>query len=102
MKTPAEQLAEAVQRVIEETIERTLAGKVNTEVDVKMKDAGKILGFSASYVLRLCKRGELESTGTGHRRRIPMTAIAAFKKRNLNAARRAPITGLREGVGSTH
>jgi excisionase family DNA binding protein len=97
MKTASEQLAEAFQRVIDEAIERALSGRQAGDVDVKMKEAGKMLGFSASYILRLCKRGDLGSTGTGHRRRIPMAAIEAFRKRFSNGARtRVPLSGLVE------
>jgi excisionase family DNA binding protein len=101
MKTAAEQLAEALQRVIDETVDRALNGH-QADVDLHLAAAGKVLGFSSSYVLRLCKRGELDSVGTGHRRRVPMSAIVAFKKRFRNAGRRAPVTDLREGMSSTH
>lgn len=84
--TAVEQLAAAIQRMLDETVDRVVNGH-SADTSLHLAEAGKILGFDPSYVLRLCRAGKLESTGSGKARRIPMSAIAVYRKRNRSLNR---------------
>lgn len=97
--TAAEQLAAAIQRVLDETVDRALNGHA-ADASLRITAAGKLLGFSPSYVLRLCKEGVLESTGEGRRRRIPMSSIVAYRKRARSGRERVQDFGLTRRAGA--
>lgn len=85
--TPAEQLAAAIQRVIDEAVDRIANGHA-ADASLTMTEAGKLLGFHPAHLSKLCVEGQLESTGTGRARRIPMSAITTYKLRHKNTRRK--------------
>jgi hypothetical protein len=85
--TGAEMVAAGLQRMIDEAVDRVANGHA-ADASLRLTEAGKLLGFDASYVGKLCKTGQLDSTGRGKARRVPMSAIVAFKTRTRNTRRK--------------
>jgi excisionase family DNA binding protein len=55
-------------------------------LQLKKRDAARLLGYSVSTIERLLRAGELESTGRGKLLRIPYASILAYIARNTNEA----------------
>lgn len=100
--TAAEQLAAAIQRVIEEAVDRIANGHA-ADASLTMTAAGKLLGFHPAHVSKLCVEGLLESTGKGRARRVPMSAITAYKNRHKNTRRKTAAMDFAEArATATH
>jgi hypothetical protein len=107
--TAAEQLATAIQRVIEETAEKIAAAQAPAPTGGSMKTAevATILGFSPRFVLQLARAGDLKSDGEGRGRRYRPEYVEDFRRRlkaangriwDVEALRRPTTT---EGSGAT-
>ena len=51
-------------------------------LQVKIKDAARLLGFDQRTIRRLIERRELEATGHGQNRRVIMASLRAYVERN--------------------
>ena len=82
--TAAEQLAAALARIIEETIEKSLAAREaarRPEASLTAKEAGKILGYHPNTIRRLAVSGVLKSDGEGKARRYRVSYVEDFRRR---------------------
>jgi helix-turn-helix protein len=86
--TAAEQLAEAIQRVLDEAVEK-MAAKLEAakrpDASLSCKEAAKILSYHPTFVLRLARSGILKSDGEGRGRRYRVEYVEDFRRR-LKAA----------------
>lgn len=55
-------------------------------LQVTVREAGRLLAYDARTITRLVERGELQIVGQGKLRRIPLSSLYDFQRRNINAA----------------
>lgn len=107
--TAAEQLAAAIQRVIEEMAEKISARQAPAAPAgaMKAKEVAVILGLSPRFVNQLAAAGVLKSDGEGRGRRFRPEYVEDFRRRlkaangriwNVEALRRPTTT---EGRAAT-
>lgn len=51
-------------------------------LQVKIRDAARLLGFDERTIRRLIERKELDATGHGQNRRVIMASLRAYIERN--------------------
>jgi hypothetical protein len=85
--TPAEGLAAAISRVIEEAVEKMAARQAPAAPtgSMKTKDVAAILGLSPRFVLQLARGGYLKSDGEGRGRRFRPEYVEDFRRRQKAA-----------------
>jgi hypothetical protein len=89
--TAAEQLAAAIQRILEEAVERSAARLEATrrpDASLTCKQAAEILGYHPTFVLRLARSGVLKSDGEGRGRRYRVEYLEDFRRRLQRAGGR--------------
>ncbi len=89
--TAAEQLAEALQRVLDEAVSK-MAAKLEAakrpDASLTCKEVAKIIGYHPSFVLRLARGGILKSDGEGRGRRYRHAYVEDFRRRLQGAGGR--------------
>jgi hypothetical protein len=81
--TAAEQLAAAIQRVIEETAEKMATRQAPSAPagSMRTKDVAAIIGYSRRFVNQLAAAGVLKSDGEGRGRRFRPEYVEDFRRR---------------------
>lgn len=54
-----------------------------TPLQVSIKRAAELLGYSQATIYNLIQRGELRSVGTGRLRRIPLSELKRWQEHNM-------------------
>ena len=72
------------------TTQRTVSSKrssrqaeIDAVIQVPIREAARLLDYHERTIHRLIQRGELHAVGQGRLRRIPLSSIRDYQKRNL-------------------
>ena len=59
------------------------AKSASEPLQVSLHEAGRLLGYGHRTIRRLIERGELQTVGRGHLKRVLMSSVRAYQERNL-------------------